>query len=124
MSDQTISHAYRAVAWAKRPYKFDDKQTNWDAWILKLKKEAYNPYKRTIMRNQAVMSMDNSYWPCLSRLALMGYPQLLGKLIKPRNVVELDSESGLELLNKLYLDVTDTKPALYDWHNARKWDVA
>ncbi len=114
------THALEATRWASQPYPAEPKKTNYQVWIEKIKKEAINPYKRTIMRNQVSLGMNNNYYPTLSRFAIMDEPELLGSLIKPRHVAGLDSEAGVEMLNELFVQATGHKPKIYDWHNARK----
>lgn len=114
------THALEAVRWARSPYPPNPERTNWEVWIEHLEKEARNPYKRTLMRNQVSMGMNNNLYPTLSRFAIMANPSLFGSLIKPRHVVALDSVAGIELLNELFPQATGTNPKIYDWHNARK----
>lgn len=113
----TIDNALQAANWAKQPNEREPQKTNFDVFIEKLEHEYF---KRVflIKRNQVSIGMNNNYWPCLSRLALMYRPWLANKL-KPRHTVELDSKEGIELLNKLYKDVTGKEPILRDWHSAK-----
>ena len=121
MSEWTSeTHALEAVKWAKQPYSGNPEITNWEAWIRMMRKEALKPYKRTIMRNQVTLGMNNNAYPTLSRFALMYDPETFGTVIKPRRVVALDCERGLEMLNELYREATGGKPRIYDWHNAQR----
>ncbi len=123
MSDPTYmseTHALEAARWAAQPYPAEPERTNWQVWIERVKQEARNPYKRTIMRNQVSLGMNNNYYPTLSRFAIMDEPDLLGSLIKPRHVVGLDSAAGIEMLNGLFEQATGHKPKIYDWKNAKR----
>lgn len=113
------THALEAVRWAKAPYPPNPEKTNWDVFFEKVSKEARNPYKRTIMRNQVSMGMNNNLYPTLSRFAIMAEPKL-ASLIKPRHIPVLDSPAGIELLNDLFKQATGEQPKIYDWQNARK----
>ena len=114
------THALEATRWACAAYPANPTRTNWEEWMSRIRREALNPYKQAIMRNQVTLGMNNNFWPTLSRFALMEEPNLLGDLISPRHVVGLDSPAGIEMLNELFVQVTGHKPKVYDWHNAQR----
>lgn len=114
----TLTNALQAAHWAIQPNVYNPEKTNFEVFLDKIDHE-YSKRVYLIKRNQISIGMSNNYWPCLSRLAIMACPWLAEKL-KPRHIVQLDSEEGIEFLNKLYLDITGKQPIIYDWRNARK----
>lgn len=89
----------------------------WDILTARANGAYYDRAKKTIMRNQLHLGFDNSLWPTLSRLLIMGKPELAEK-IHPRKS-ELDSEEGIALLNTAYISITGRKPVINDWRLAK-----
>lgn len=115
----TTTWALQAAHWAIKPYPADPSINNFDAWFTRVLREARKPGKVTLMRNQISMGMNNNYWPCMSRLAIMRDPWL-AHYIHPRHVIELDCPEGIDLLNKLYETITHAEPKVRDWQQAKK----
>ncbi len=120
MTDTAYIHAEEAVRWAMKPYPAEPEKTNWQVWIRLMKREALKPYKRTIMRNQVTLGMNNNYYPTLSRFALMHDPALFGSVINPRKIRALDCPFGRLTLCVLYQKVTGENPRITDWRNAKR----
>ena len=105
----------KSVEWG---LKVEDghEQTNW----ARLNSKAWCAYmdrsKRTIMRNQLQMGFDNTIWPCLSRLLIMGQPQLAAK-IHPRTS-SLDNQHDRERLVEAYRELAGADPRVTDWRRA------
>ena len=114
---KSVTWARQAVNWAKSAYPANPDKTRFEAWMDKLYAAANNPYKMTIMRNQVTLGMNNNYWPCLSRLAIMNSPHL-GKYIHPRKVEDLDNHEGLAMLRQLHVELVGSEPKLKNWRNA------
>lgn len=105
----------KSVEWGKR-IEDGHEQSNW----ARLNSKAWCAYmdrsKRTIMRNQLQMGFDNTLWPTLSRLLIMGQPQLAVK-IHPRTS-SLDNGIDRARLVEAYRELAGADPRVDDWRHA------
>ena len=106
----------KSVEWGKR-IEDGQEQTNWTrlnskAWCAYMDKS-----KRTIMRNQVQLGFDNTIWPALSRLLILGYPHYAEK-IHPRASC-LDNTQERARLVEAYRELTGREPKVADWRDAK-----
>lgn len=106
----------KAVRWAKTREK-GELFSNWARLDSKVMRAYSDPSKRTIMRNQVQIGFDNSIYPALSRLLILGTPQLARK-IHPRTS-SLDNAIERARLVAAYEEITGYKPKVNDWREAR-----
>ena len=106
----------KAIKWAKTQEK-GQLFTNWARLDSKVMRAYEDPSKHTIMRNQVQIGFDNSIYPALSRLLILGTPQLARK-IHPRTS-SLDTVEGRARLAEAYEEITGYKPKVEDWRAAR-----
>lgn len=106
----------KAVRWAKTQEK-GALFPNWARLESKVMRAYEDQSKHTIMRNQVQIGFDNTLWPTLSRLLILGTPQLARK-IHPRTS-SLDTIEGRARLVEAYEEITGYKPKVGYWRIAR-----
>ena len=101
-----------AVQWGAR-IEDGHQQDNWHRLVARAWVAYMDGRKHTIMRNQLQMGFDNTLWPALSRLLIMGDPCLAAK-IHPRTS-SLDNEADRKRLAEAYRELAGADPRCTDW---------
>ena len=105
----------KSVEWGKT--REDGQQfTNWARLDSRVHRYYMDAGKRTIMRNQVQLGFDNTIWPALSRLLILGYPHYAEK-IHPRASC-LDNAQERARLVEAYRELTGREPRVLDWRDA------
>ncbi|MEG2533648.1 MAG: hypothetical protein RSB04_11615 [Gordonibacter sp.] len=93
--------------------------TNFTKLRLEVARVSGEPGRMLIMRNQAAIGMNNNYWPCLSRLLIMGDPWLV-EYINPHYIEALDSPPAAAMLCLYYNRITGSRPKVSSWKVAKQ----
>ena len=117
--------AEAAVEWAKRPCERAPEYSNYEVLHGQVLTVAHMGHvtdpggiRLADLPYPDMPGLAAAYWPCLSRLMVMGVPAL-GGWIAPHLDPALDGQAGTTWLQLQFADVTGHRPQVRSWRHAK-----